>query len=57
MRLPTVFDFDALFRLEAVVAAKDADLFPLLQIFLNDGLSEFKAWVEANSAVISKYGA
>lgn len=55
LRLPTVFDFDALFRLEAVVAAKDADLFPLLQIFLNDGLSEFKAWVEANSAVISKY--
>lgn len=55
LRLPTVFDFDALFRLDAVVAAKDSDIYPLLQIFLNDGLSEYKAWVAGHADILSKY--
>lgn len=55
LRLPSVFDFDALFRLNAVVAAKDSDIYPLLQIFLNDGLSEYKAWAANHADVLSKY--
>ena len=34
LRMPSYFDFDALFRLDAVVAAKGHELFTLLQIFL-----------------------
>ncbi|KAL4247025.1 translation initiation factor 3 subunit M [Abortiporus biennis] len=55
LRLPSVFDFDSLFRLDAVVSAKDDELFSLLQIFLNDGLSQYKAWEGAHADVLSKY--
>ncbi|KAF7332451.1 Eukaryotic translation initiation factor 3 subunit M [Mycena kentingensis (nom. inval.)] len=44
LRLPFVFDFDPLFKLDAVIALKPSPLFSLLQIFLNDGLFEFDAW-------------
>ena len=57
LRLPLYFDFDALFRLDAVVAAKDHELFSLLQIFLNDGLPEYKAWEESHADAFAKYGA
>lgn len=56
LRLPTVFDYDPLFRLDAVIAAKDSELYSLLQIFLNDGLAEYKAWAGSHSAVFSQYG-
>ena len=56
LRLPSEFEFDALLRIDAVVAAKDSDLYPLLQIFLNDGLSEYKAWTSSHGEVLSKYG-
>lgn len=55
LRLPFVFDFDPLFKLEAVVAAKQHELFSLLHIFLNDGLPQFKAWEEAHSGALQKY--
>ncbi|KAI0371602.1 PCI-domain-containing protein [Pilatotrama ljubarskyi] len=55
LRLPSYFDFDSLFRLDAVVAAKDHDLFSLLQIFLNEGISQYKAWVESHPDTLSKY--
>ncbi|PCH40893.1 PCI-domain-containing protein [Wolfiporia cocos MD-104 SS10] len=55
LRLPTLFDFDAVFRLDAVVAAKEHELFSLLQIFLNDGLPEYRAWAEAHPDVFAKY--
>ncbi|TCD70003.1 hypothetical protein EIP91_005253 [Steccherinum ochraceum] len=55
LRSPTVFDFDPLFRLDAVVAAKSHETFPLLQIFLNDGLSEYKAWEASHSDLYTKF--
>ncbi|KAJ7368777.1 hypothetical protein DFH08DRAFT_762833 [Mycena albidolilacea] len=55
LRLPFVFDFDPLFKLEAVIAAKQHELFSLLHIFLNDGLPQFKAWEEAHSGALQKY--
>ena len=36
LRLPNIFDFDPLFKLDAVVAVNDHELFSLLHIFLND---------------------
>ncbi|KAJ7693878.1 PCI-domain-containing protein [Mycena rosella] len=55
LRLPFVFDFDPLFKLDAVVAAKDHELFTLLHIFLNDGLPQFKAWEASHPAALEKY--
>ncbi|THH33481.1 hypothetical protein EUX98_g705 [Antrodiella citrinella] len=55
LRSLTVFDFDPLFRLDAVVAAKNHEIFPLLQIFLNDGLSEYKAWESSHSDLFAQY--
>ncbi|KAF8204770.1 PCI domain-containing protein [Pholiota molesta] len=55
LRLPTVFDFDALFKLDAVVAIKEHELFSLLQIFLSGGLPEFKAWASSHPETLEKH--
>lgn len=55
LRLPTIFDFDPLFKLDAVLAVKDHELFGILQIFLNNGLSEFKSWVSGHPDTLEQY--
>ncbi|KAH9938025.1 PCI-domain-containing protein [Fomitopsis serialis] len=55
LRLPSLFDFDALFRLDAVVAAQNHELFSLLRIFINEGLSEFQAWADGHADAFAKY--
>ncbi|KIK40666.1 hypothetical protein CY34DRAFT_806962 [Suillus luteus UH-Slu-Lm8-n1] len=55
LRLPSLFDLDPLFKLDAVVSAKDHELFSLLQVFLNSGLPEFYSWLESHPAVLEKY--
>ncbi|KAI0920978.1 hypothetical protein AcW1_004894 [Taiwanofungus camphoratus] len=55
LRLPSMFDLDPLFRIDAVVSAKDHELFSLLHIFLNEGLSEYKAWEDSHPDVFVKY--
>ncbi|TBU32985.1 PCI-domain-containing protein [Dichomitus squalens] len=55
LRLHNNFDFDPLFRLDAVVAAKDHELFALLQIFLNDGLAQYQQWASSHPDALSKY--
>ncbi|KAA1473359.1 hypothetical protein DENSPDRAFT_802463 [Dentipellis sp. KUC8613] len=52
---PVVFDFDPLFKINAVVAAKDHELFQLLQVFVNGGLDELKAWHGAHAGAAEKY--
>jgi translation initiation factor 3 subunit M len=54
--LPSLFDLDPLFKLDAVVAAKDHELFSLLQVFLNGGLPEFRSWLEKHPGTLEKYG-
>ncbi|KDQ64446.1 hypothetical protein JAAARDRAFT_28075 [Jaapia argillacea MUCL 33604] len=56
LRLPTIFDFDPLFKLDAVIASKSHELFSLLQVFLNGGLPEFNAWTESHPDALGKYG-
>ncbi|TFY64704.1 hypothetical protein EVJ58_g2437 [Rhodofomes roseus] len=56
LRLPSLFDFDTLFRLDAVVAAQDHELFSLLRIFINEGLPEFQAWAGSHADAFAKYG-
>ncbi|KAJ3783178.1 PCI domain-containing protein [Lentinula aff. detonsa] len=55
LRFPSIFEFDALFKLDAVVANKDHELFALLQVFLNDGLSEFKAWETSHPGALRQH--
>ena len=55
LRLPNVFDFDTLFRLDALTAAKGTPLFALLQIFVNGGLAEYKAWEESHAGVAEQH--
>ncbi|KAF8897764.1 hypothetical protein BD779DRAFT_1608279 [Infundibulicybe gibba] len=55
LQLPSVFDFDPLLKIDAVVAAKEHELFSLLHIFLNDGLTEFEAWVSSHPGVLEKH--
>jgi len=55
LRLPAMFDLDPLFKLDAVVAAKNHELFSLLQVFLNGGLPEFRSWCEKHPGVPEKY--
>lgn len=55
LRLPSVFDFDALFKLSAIIAVKDHELFSLLRIFLNDGLKEYEAWEASHQGALQKY--
>jgi len=55
LRLPTVFDFDPLIKLDSVAAAKDHELFTLLHLFLNNGLAEFQAWEASHPGTIDKY--
>jgi len=55
LRLPSIFDFDPLFKLDAVIAVKHHELFSLLQIFLNAGLAEFKTWEASHAGAFDKY--
>ncbi|KAF4619222.1 hypothetical protein D9613_004977 [Agrocybe pediades] len=55
LRLPVVFDFDPLFKLDAVLNVKDHELFSLLHIFLSNGLAEFKEWQSKHAQTLEKY--
>ncbi|KAG8218990.1 hypothetical protein J3R82DRAFT_4733 [Butyriboletus roseoflavus] len=55
LRIPTVFDFDTLYNLDPIIAVRDHELFPLLQIFLRNGLPEFQAWADGHTAVFEIY--
>ncbi|KAF8836001.1 hypothetical protein BDN67DRAFT_911957, partial [Paxillus ammoniavirescens] len=55
LRLPTIFNFDALYDLDAVIAVKDHELFLLLQVFLNNGFPEFSTWADSHSAALESY--
>ncbi|KAF8548255.1 hypothetical protein OG21DRAFT_1423411 [Imleria badia] len=55
LRIPTVFDFDTLYNLDPIIAVRDHELFPVIQIFLRNGFPEFRAWADAHAAVLESY--
>jgi len=55
LRQPSILDFEPLCKVEAVIAAKDHELFPLLQIFLNNGLAEVQSFADSHAAVLETY--
>ncbi|KIY52318.1 PCI-domain-containing protein [Fistulina hepatica ATCC 64428] len=56
LRLPQVFDFNPLFKLDGVIAAKDHELFSLLQVFLTGSLQDYNAWMTNHAGVLEQYG-
>src|SRR6266702_5154765 len=51
---PTIFDFDLLFDLDAVLAAQA--LFALLRIFINGGMDDSHAWKHAHADATGECG-
>ncbi|KAH8830307.1 PCI-domain-containing protein [Flagelloscypha sp. PMI_526] len=54
LRTSTIFDFDTLLTINSVVAIKDHPLFSLLQVFLNNGLSELNSWISSHKEVLAQ---
>jgi translation initiation factor 3 subunit M len=52
----TIFDFDPLFKLDAVLAAQAHPLFALLRIFLSGGLDDLHAWQNAHADTAMEFG-
>jgi translation initiation factor 3 subunit M len=55
LRQPTTFDFDSLFKIDAIVQLGGHELFSLLRVFLSGGLDEFKQWESTHAGAIEKY--
>jgi translation initiation factor 3 subunit M len=55
LRLPAIFNFESLLKLEPLQAVKTHDLFGLLKIFLNGGLAEYTQWEAKNGATLDKF--
>lgn len=55
LRLPSVFDFDILQKLENVKALGSHELFNLLQMFSKEGLSEYQAWESKNASLLEAH--
>lgn len=53
---PTIFDFDPLFKLDAVLAAQAHPLFALLRIFLSGGPDDLRAWQHAHADTTGEFG-
>ncbi|KAF8592729.1 PCI domain-containing protein [Ramaria rubella] len=55
LRLPSIFNFDPLLKIDSIRTAKDHQIFHLLKILLNGGISEYQTWLETNEAVLSEF--
>jgi translation initiation factor 3 subunit M len=53
---PTMFDFDQLFKLDAVVKLKDHPLFSLLNVFMSGNLPDLENWNKTNSTTLGEFG-
>jgi translation initiation factor 3 subunit M len=56
LKLPSVFDFDVLFKIDAIIKLQGHELFSLLRVFLSGGLEDYKKWESEHPASIEKYG-
>ncbi|KAH8988769.1 PCI-domain-containing protein [Lactarius hatsudake] len=52
---PTIFDFDPLFKLDAVLAVKAHPLFALLRVFLSGGPDDLHAWQNAHASTAGEF--
>jgi translation initiation factor 3 subunit M len=52
---PSIFDFDPLYKLDAVLAAQTHPLFALLRVFLSGGLDDLHAWQHAHTDTTGEF--
>ncbi|GJJ07235.1 hypothetical protein Clacol_001435 [Clathrus columnatus] len=55
LKLPTVFSFDALLKLNTVRAARDHQLFSLLKILIQGSLTDYQQWVIPNDNILGEF--
>lgn len=55
LRVPAVFNFDSVLKLENVQAQKAHPLFGLLQIVNEKGLEELRTWIGQNGTLLESY--
>ncbi|KAG8968542.1 hypothetical protein FRC03_006942 [Tulasnella sp. 419] len=55
LRIPNLFDFDDLLRLEGIKSVQNDQLFGLLKIFTTGGLTEFQQWAPNNASILDKH--
>ena len=51
-----MFDFDTLFKIDAIIKLQGHELFSLLRVFLSGELEDYKKWESEHSGSIEKYG-
>ena len=51
-----IFTFDSLLKLDSVMVVKNHQLYVLLKIILQDGIQEYRQWLEANEGILSEFG-
>ncbi|KAJ3187706.1 hypothetical protein HDU85_006099 [Gaertneriomyces sp. JEL0708] len=56
IKVPSVLNFEDLFRLQAVQALKPGKLFDLLKIFLEESLKQYEDFVKANPGFVEEQG-
>jgi hypothetical protein len=56
LRLPSVFNFDSLLKVDSVMVVKGHQLFALLNILLQGGISEYRKWLETNEGILGEFG-
>ncbi|KAF9782189.1 hypothetical protein BJ322DRAFT_1111072 [Thelephora terrestris] len=56
LKLPSVFDFDALFKIDAITKLQGHELFSLLTVFLSGGLEDYRKWESEHPTSIEQYG-
>jgi len=55
-RIPSIFKFDPLVKLDNLPLIKDHPLRILLDIFLGKGLSEYQSWASSHAGCMATYG-
>ena len=56
LRIPSIFNFDSLLKLDSVMVVKDHQLCILLKVLLQDGIQEYRKWLEKSEEVLSEFG-
>ena len=56
LKLPSVFDFDTLFKIDAIIKLQGHELFSLLRVFLSGGLEDYNKWESGHPGSVEKYG-
>lgn len=56
LKLPSVFNFDTLYKIDAIIKLQGHELFALLRVFLSGGLEDYKKWESEHPGSIEKHG-